>query len=300
MSHYGPTGAAACAISINQVNLARQALRERGIFDSDLVGLTPHQIVSLSPTGDPTLRVLSTGPTGAAELHAVPDGPRGTAEILDFPAGHSAGPGPGPTTPSSGPTGRAPIDATPAGPSANDNASRTDKPGEGRMAHRSEEFDAKFANCVYPTLYDFLEAAITHARQRSTAQTTDPTDAKGQAANDDVPSPIEPSNLSTSPDRAAAANSPNTPQTGAARRTRPGGLTAAEIALLDSQLPDIGGAIRGKPAPRTEMAGARHPGQRTDSHAQTLGRDARKHRSPAGSRRRPALARTGDGHRTGA
>ena len=29
--------------------------------------------------------------------------------------------------------------------------------------------------------------------------------------------------------------------------TKPSGLTAAEIALLDSQLPDIGGAIRGKP-----------------------------------------------------
>ena len=29
--------------------------------------------------------------------------------------------------------------------------------------------------------------------------------------------------------------------------TNPSGLSAAEIALLDSQLPDIGGAIRGKP-----------------------------------------------------
>ena len=45
---------------------------------------------------------------------------------------------------------------------------------------------------------------------------------------------------------------------------------------------------------------ARHPGQRAEGHAQTLGRDAGKHRNPAGPRRRPALARTGDGHRAGA
>jgi hypothetical protein len=34
---------------------------------------------------------------------------------------------------------------------------------------------------------------------------------------------------------------------GNSRPAKPNGLAAAEIALLDSQLPDIGGAIRGKP-----------------------------------------------------
>jgi hypothetical protein len=107
----GPTGtAAARAIPIDRIDFVRQALRDRGIFDSDLVGLSPHQIVSLfDPTDSPPSagpRVLATGPTGAAILHTVPAGPA-TAHIA--------------ATDLSGPTGRAAIDMAPTGPTANDN-----------------------------------------------------------------------------------------------------------------------------------------------------------------------------------
>ena len=45
---------------------------------------------------------------------------------------------------------------------------------------------------------------------------------------------------------------------------------------------------------------ARDPRQATRRDPQAVGRDAGKHGNPAGPRRRPALARTGHGHRAGA
>jgi hypothetical protein len=190
----------------------RQALRGLDLpglgklRDDEIDKLTSDEVFVLleEPAGGPTPRVLSTGPTGAAVIHTVPAGPTGTAEILVFPSG-SAGPGPTTAhrsaTDPSGPTGRAAVDVAPAGPTANDNAapaSRADKPGEDRMVRRSE--NAEYADCVYPSLYDFLVAVEAHARRRSAAQATTvigavsaaPAGPTDPAANDDAPSPRSP------------------------------------------------------------------------------------------------------------